>query len=76
MLMVGICHVTPRSKVVKGSGVHVKLVFTVFPQFGSGSESRIVVFMKAEVYALVVRLGLMKQLRFLPWAFMIPAHWS
>lgn len=47
MLIVGICHVNPRSKVLKGSGVHVRLVFTVFPQSGSGCESRIVVFLKA-----------------------------
>lgn len=59
MLMIGICQVNPRSKVLKGSGVHVKLVFTEFPQFGSGAESRIVVFRKAtkRAYALVMHLS-------------------
>lgn len=58
--MIGICHVNPRSNVLKGSGVHVKLVFTVFPQFGSGAARRIVVFLKAANRGYVLAMNLIE----------------
>jgi hypothetical protein len=77
--MIGMLHVCPRSNVVKGSGVQVKLVFTVLPQFGSGEAKRIVVFLQAikQEYGISGRIQyLEQQFGALPWAFTIPVHCS